>query len=134
VIRPEISRTYHFGTEGGASLNQFGNMMKHVILNDEPVNWEAEDLSYLESPVYERDYEALVMGSQLASTLAEALKLLETGNVRLGYEDFAEFHRYAGSLRIMDDEKAMIPRTAYKGIVETRPEGDNLLFLYPKHG
>jgi len=31
----------------------------------------------------------------------------------------------------MDDEKAMVPRTAYKGVVETRPHGNHILFLTP---
>ena len=31
----------------------------------------------------------------------------------------------------MSDEKAGIPRTAYRGVVEIRPHGDFFLFLTP---
>ncbi len=135
MIRPEISRTYHFGKEGGASANQFGKIIERVKLNTQPVRWEEEDLSYLEPTAYERQYRTLVMGSKAASSLDEALKLCKSGsNVRLGYKDFDAFKDLAKALGIMDDEKAMVPRTAYRGIVETRPYEDNLLFLYPTNG
>lgn len=69
------------------------------------------------------------------STLEEALKAIKMENVRLAYKSFKEFAFLAKKVKIMDDEKAMIPRTAYMGVVETRPvdnnDGHHLLFLTP---
>ena len=134
VIRPEISRTYHFGRQGGASHNQFGRLLESVKLNDQPVNWQEKDLSYLQEYIYKENYLALVANSQLAKNVDDAIELTKDGNVRLEYVDYPDFKFMADELRIMDDEKAMVPRTAYHGIVETRPHGNNLLFLVPKNG
>lgn len=131
VIRPEVSRTYHFGRKGGASSDQFGIILQENKLNTEPVRWEDENLLYLEPSTYEKEYEALLMKSVHASSLQEALELCTNRNTRLSYQNYAEFQEFARVLGIMQDEKAMIPRTAYKGIVETRPYGENILFLYP---
>jgi alpha-1,3-mannosyl-glycoprotein beta-1,2-N-acetylglucosaminyltransferase len=135
VIRPEVSRTYHFGTKGGASNNQFGNLLSGVKLNTEMVDWMAEDLSYLEGESYKRQYGQLLKDSKSVLTLQEALKAIKMENVRLAYKNFKEFAFLAKQVKIMDDEKAMIPRTAYMGVVETRPvdnnDGHHLLFLTP---
>ena len=134
IIRPEISRTYHFGRKGGASKNQFGTILESVKLNEQPIHWQQQDLSYLEEYIYKENYLALVANSQQATSLKDAIELVKDGNVKLDYEDYNDFKSIAKELRIMDDEKAMVPRTAYHGIVETRPHGDYLLFLTPKNG
>jgi alpha-1,3-mannosyl-glycoprotein beta-1,2-N-acetylglucosaminyltransferase len=136
VIRPEVSRTYHFGRKGGASANQFGSILEMVKLNQHNIDWQSQNLSYLQSHLYEEQYLAMVNESRLASTLEEAQGLLQKGssNVRLEYIDYKGFKALAKRLRIMDDEKAMVPRTAYKGIVEVRPHGDGILFLTPQSG
>lgn len=133
VIRPEISRTYHFGTEGGVSGNQFGSILEQVKLDEKPIRWEMEDLSYLENSLYKTQYIELVTNSKLATTLDEAEQMSKTGNVRIEYDSYTQFRIFAKKIGIMDDEKAKVPRTAYNGIVETR-RGNNLLFLIPKGG
>jgi alpha-1,3-mannosyl-glycoprotein beta-1,2-N-acetylglucosaminyltransferase len=135
VIRPEVSRTYHFGRKGGASSDQFGRILNSVKLNTHIVDWQKHDLSYLKNDAFQGQYLELVNKSTLASTLSEAQDLLEAGNVRLEYDSFHDFRLLASSLRIMDDEKAMVPRTAYQGIVECRPyDGRYILFLVPRGG
>ena len=47
-LRPEVSRTFTFGEESGASGGQYYNeYLGNIKLNDVPVDWAAEDLSYL---------------------------------------------------------------------------------------
>lgn len=46
----------------------------------------------------------------------------------LVYKDFAQFQSYARALGIMDDEKAGVPRTSYKGVVYIWKE-DRRVFL-----
>lgn len=133
VIRPEVSRTYHFGSEGGTSGNQFGAILERVNLNEKDIQWNMEDLSYLDNSLYENQYTKLVMSSKLVNTIEEAKHMSEAFNVRIEYGSFSDFSRFARELGIMDDEKVFVPRTAYKGIVEVR-QGTSLLFLTPKGG
>lgn len=135
VIRPEVSRTYHFGRKGGASANQFGKILEAVKLDTTTVDWQHHDLSYLLNDAFHDQYTTLVENSRLVSSLEEAKTLLKSGNVRWEYDSFHDFQELARSLGIMDDEKAMVPRTAYQGIVECRPfGGSNILFLTPLGG
>jgi alpha-1,3-mannosyl-glycoprotein beta-1,2-N-acetylglucosaminyltransferase len=133
VIRPEVSRTYHFGFEGGASGNQFGNIIELNKLNDQPVRWELEDLSYLEHSSYESQYTKVVMSSKLLNSIDDLNHELPDSNVRIEYDGYYEFKSLAVQLGIMEDEKDLVPRTAYRGIVEVR-KGSSLLFLTPKGG
>ena len=129
VLRPEASRTHHFGTKGGASANQFGSMLERNNLNSQKVQWDTVDLSYLESSSYEEQYLKIVSNSKLVHSIDEAKQVSQ--DVRMEYEGFSHFSRLAAQLGIMKDEKAMVPRTAYRGIVEVR-EDSRILFLTPK--
>ena len=73
----------------------------------------------------------MISTAQLAKDLKTALKSCKSRDTRLEYTLFAQFKVFAQSLHIMNDEKAGIPRTAYRGVVETRPYGDFILFLTP---
>lgn len=131
VIRPEASRSYHFGTKGGASANQFGSMLERNNLNSQSVQWDTEDLSYLENSLYEKKYMKLVLDSKLVHSIEEAKHASQ--DIRMEYDSISHFSRLATQFGIMNDEKAMVPRTAYRGIVEVR-QGSSLLYLTPKGG
>ena len=143
ILRPEISRTYHFGTSGGASSNQFGTQLSQVFLNDVMVDWttlsggndEHNGLWYLQSPTeYDGQYWSLIEGALLLHDVTEVYDQVQDRDVRWEYNSMAEFQSIVHQLKIplMDDEKAGIYRTAYKGIVETRPLGtDHFLFITP---
>lgn len=134
VIRPEVSRTYHFGFEGGASLNQFGTHLSDILLNSEPVDWAAIQPSLaktLSMDQFDRDYGHVVAKAKLAPDLTTALEWAQTQSVRLEYVTFPDFQTMAKGLKLMDDEKAGVPRTAYRGIVEIRPHGEHFIFLTP---
>lgn len=51
VIRPEVSRTYHFGVRGTSS-GQYSIFLEKIKLNDQPVAFDQMDLSYLEGDRY----------------------------------------------------------------------------------
>ena len=152
VIRPEVSRTFHFGSRGGASSNQYGSHLEDVLLYNgggdsdgnhggTGVDWSNEDLSYLENDAFrDQYYTQVVLNSTFVSDSSvgniPTLLLgneLKSGNVRIEYKDWNHFVSLAKRLKIMDNEKAGVPRTAYNGIVELRPHGagGNLLFLTP---
>lgn len=134
VLRPEVSRTFHFGTRGGASSNQFGNRLSSIKLNTEAVDWNArhEQLATtLEEHTYNTAYLQQIEAATPAVSLKSSLNACATSNVRLEYTSWRQFQSFARQLSLMDDEKATIPRTGYKGVVETRPTGNNILFLIP---
>ena len=131
MIRPEISRTFHFGVKGGASGNQFGQRLSQILLNPTVIDWDRQDLSYLQVDNYNKDYLNMILSAQPASSYEEAMQLVQTSNVRLEYTNFEQFQGFAERLGLMQDEKASILRTAYYRVVETRPHGNNILFLIP---
>lgn len=132
ILRPEISRTFHFGVKGGASGNQFGDRLNSILLNQTPVDWKRKELyKNLELHQYNTAYLKMIEAAQLETSLEKALQVAKQRDARIEYRNFKEFKRYAHALKLMDDEKAGIPRTAYKGIVETRPYGEHILFLTP---
>ena len=143
ILHPEISRTYHFGTSGGASSNQFGTQLSKVFLNDVKVDWttisdgnnELILAHYLQNQMnYDRQYWKLIEGAVLLQDTTEVYNQARDSDVRLEYQSIDEFKSIVHQLKVplMDDEKAGIYRTAYKGIVETRPLGDDhFLFITP---
>lgn len=131
-IRPEITRTFHFGAKGGASGNQFGGNLNRVMLNTAPIEWKSEDLSYLEPEKFDNDYAHQVASAKLVHSRNEALEQVNSGNnARIEYKGIDGFRNVARQFNLMTDEKAGIFRTAYKGVVETRPNGGNFVYLTP---
>lgn len=144
VIRPEVSRTWHFGNQGGTSNNQFGQSLQDIALNSIPVDWNQQNLSYLQSEQsFDTVYWQLITSAQtvpnvddlfhrLDTAAAESNEIMEpptnkknkqttTMVFRLEYRNQQpEFEFLARKLGLFTDEKAGIPRTAYKGVVETR--------------
>ena len=47
-IRPEVCRTFNFGSQGGVSGGQYYEThLKDIKLNKEKIQWTEQDLSYL---------------------------------------------------------------------------------------
>jgi alpha-1,3-mannosyl-glycoprotein beta-1,2-N-acetylglucosaminyltransferase len=74
----------------------------------------------------------MVRHSRRAPSIEEGLEIISSGtsNVVVPYAGFADFQDMARQLGLMDDEKAGVPRTGYKGVVESR-KNDHFLFLAP---
>lgn len=84
--------------------------------------------------MFERTYQHLAQTATLATSVQDALIKSKKMHVKLEYVSQSHFAVLARQLHLMSDEKAGVPRTAYKGIVETRPHGtDKLLFLVPRN-
>uniref|UniRef100_A0A7S1UY43 alpha-1,3-mannosyl-glycoprotein 2-beta-N-acetylglucosaminyltransferase n=1 Tax=Grammatophora oceanica TaxID=210454 RepID=A0A7S1UY43_9STRA len=139
ILRPEVSRTFHFGSKGGASGNQYGGHLLEIELEEDVVDFSKFDLEYeLKEETFNQEYwelvgeqSELVTADDHEDLITKAKEAAKEGNVRIEYTSQHQFARFARSLHLMDDEKAGIPRTAYKGIVETRPHGNHFLFLTP---
>jgi len=139
-IRPEVSRTFHFGRVG-VSNSEFGSFLEGIRLSDHFVKFSDLDLSYLSLRRWDKEYLAAVARSKLVS-LQDLVGLMREGDeaaaglgvatgplgdgLRVQYASFQEFERIAAVLRIMDNIKANVPRTAYHGIVSTWIGGSRL--------
>lgn len=133
-LRPEVSRTFHFGTKGGASGNQFGELLSKIALNHVKVDWSRQDLTHLYPSAFDREYWDLISTAKVETEVNVAKEESKFHNIRIEYANFAAFKKLAQLLDLMDDEKAGVPRTAYKGVVELRPHGHHILFLTPPLG
>ena len=51
ILRPEISRTFHFGQKGGTSGNIYSSYLDSIQLNVADVDWAQEDVGYLKRDV-----------------------------------------------------------------------------------
>lgn len=115
-IRPEIGRTYTFGEVGTSQGQFFEQYLKDMQLNSEDIDWDEEDLSYLEKENYDNFvFEELKQATILPT--ASALEGHPIGHYLFFYTDFKDFQAYANFFRVMSDEKAGIARTSYEGIV-----------------
>lgn len=134
VIRPEVSRTYHFGNIHGVSQNDVEHNLNQILLNRDDVQWEKEDLSYLKPAWFAESYWSRVSNAKPVSTEADAKYYIAHSDVRLVYTSFVHFKSLAFNFDIMADEKAGIVRTGYEGVVEVRyGKGEFILFLTPPY-
>jgi hypothetical protein len=135
VLRPEISRTFHIGVKGGASGSQFGDFHSRILLNPNAVQWSQEDFSHLQLDHYDREYWSMLQSARRVESVEDARVRVTEGHVRLEYTSYLQFRKLARKLQLMEDRgqnnDGGIPRTAYNGVVETRPFGDHILFLTP---
>ncbi|KAL7505395.1 hypothetical protein ACHAWX_000609 [Stephanocyclus meneghinianus] len=129
VLRPEISRSFHFGNVKGASPSDAALKLSKIQLDEINVHWEEEDLSYLDAVTFAQRYWDRVTHAAIVKTDVDAKKLVAHKDVRVQYSDWKQFKSFAASFGIMQDEKAGVPRTAYEGIVEIRYGGGNF-FIY----
>ena len=90
-------------------------------MNVKPVNWEAQDLSYLLEENYTPAFLEKVYGLPLVTVdeLHSKVDVLDHQEYRIEYTSEASFKPIAKKLGIMDDIKSGVPRTAYQGIVTT---------------
>ena len=157
-IHPEISRTFHYG-KMGVSASQYQNQyLDHIQLNTQYVPFGTLDLSYLEEKQWEDTYLTQVRNAEQVSReqfdqLVPNRQRLELplqhqagqttpGNSKaspihpikeykveyIGNRGFESVAHWAG---VMDNIKANVPRTAYKGIVSLWV-GEVKLHLVPR--
>ena len=140
IIRPEVCRTLHIGQKG-VSNAQYSKYLTSIKLNDAAVPFTTMDLSYLQLAKWDEIYLNQVRAATLLS-LDDArsgrglLTAKRTGKmeVRVVYGQFEgsgnSFSRLAEWAGAMDNVKAGVPRTAYKGIV-TVWKGEVRVHLVP---
>ena len=92
-------------------------------LNEEGVDWAGEDLSYLEPNVWSSEWEEAVAGATVVASLEEFAEKKCSGgsskeeSVKFLYGDLNTYPNVAHRFGYIDDAKAGVPRTAFKGTV-----------------
>ena len=134
IIRPEISRTFHFGQKGGTSGGQYSEYLDSIQINEANLDWGKLPLENLRKDVYDEKFEREVNDSTLVGDSNEMKSLLSSpgsGSLKIEYSSLDHFSRVARSLGVMDNVKAGVPRTAYKGVVQfPRIKGGNEDFVF----
>ena len=137
TIRPEICRTYHFGTKG-VSGGQYNSYLNDIALNEEFQPFTALNLDYLKENAWNNDkYMDKVKKSEIVTKqnfLKERDSILMKNShesLRIVYTSLdgrepTSFVSLAKWSKCMDNIKANVPRTAYKGVVSIWKEGVKL--------
>eukprot|EP01062_Namystynia_karyoxenos_P036888 TRINITY_DN26867_c0_g1_i1.p1 TRINITY_DN26867_c0_g1~~TRINITY_DN26867_c0_g1_i1.p1 ORF type:complete len:549 (+),score=123.34 TRINITY_DN26867_c0_g1_i1:210-1649(+) len=133
-IRPEVSRTVvNCGdSKATASRGAFCNHISKVVLPKEAVDWALHrKVDYLLADKYNRWFTDLVVEaenvtSQLGLHGAPAFPGPTGRELRLNYRTIKEFARIAQRFGLMQDEKAGVPRMAYRGCVSFRWKGSRV--------
>lgn len=122
TLRPEVCRTYTFGSAGTSNGEFFSRYLKPIQLNERPVRWTLEGAGHLVRSAYDPAFEREVLAAQ-AVTPEEARAggfqpgaavKLEYDGVEHGRGSYVDVARRLG---IMDNVKAGVPRGAYHGVV-----------------
>ena len=133
TIRPEVCRTFHFGTKG-VSNAQYSTYLNAIKLNKDFVKFGSMDLSYLQKNNWDHYYvdgvkrTKRIQMSEFDRTREKEVHVVYS-RISEGFEDgaFGVVARWSGA---MNNIKAMVPRTAYRGIVSIWKD-DKLVHLVP---
>ncbi len=126
ILRPEISRTLHFGTHG-VSNAQYSNYLNTMKLNDQFIEFTKLDHSYLLEENWDREYLNHVKQAKVV-TIHNYNQIIQANpniqEVKIYYNSLDENSWEEDSYRkmsewsgVMNNVKAGVPRTAYKSIV-----------------
>eukprot|EP00316_Scyphosphaera_apsteinii_P004131 CAMPEP_0119305396 /NCGR_PEP_ID=MMETSP1333-20130426/6410_1 /TAXON_ID=418940 /ORGANISM="Scyphosphaera apsteinii, Strain RCC1455" /LENGTH=500 /DNA_ID=CAMNT_0007308479 /DNA_START=187 /DNA_END=1689 /DNA_ORIENTATION=- len=130
-IRPEMSRTSTFGQTGTSKSQFYTKYLARIQLGSIPVQWSARNVSFLIKSEYDAAFARQLAAAPIVS-LHEAKKVGQAGAVRVLYANKKELAGFCSQLGIMDDLKAGVPRTAYRGVITLRING-RLVFLAPSY-
>lgn len=130
TLRPEICRSFHVSSSKGTSQNQYGEFLARTqIYAGPPVDFIGRRhtlLADLAMEAYDADFVAkLQAAAPMAALPIDYKHRLDTlpSAIRLEYSTVEDrgrpdsFPAIARKLGIMDNVKAGVPRTAYRGVV-----------------
>lgn len=123
-IRPEIPRVGMSKNEAkkGVSQGQFlDKFLKLIVMNQVEYDWSKVNTDYLVKENYDKMFLSDVYNRTVKLSFNDFKKAPprnKTTKILLTYSTKKEFLNYANHFGIMNDFKAGVPRTAYKGIVQ----------------
>ncbi|KAK1324901.1 Alpha-1,3-mannosyl-glycoprotein 2-beta-N-acetylglucosaminyltransferase [Acorus calamus] len=115
----------------GSSMGQFFNQyLRPIKMNDVRVDWNSMDLSYLKADKFPKHFAKMVSDAKPVYGFDAVRKSYNIdGDVRIQYNDQADFERISRQFGIFEEWKDGILRTAYKGVVLFRYQGSRCIFL-----
>ena len=119
VVRPVVCRTFHVKSTRGTSGGQYSHFLSDIVLSQ-----SAETVFDVDDVRSSAAADARLFAKLEAAPrvdLGEVLAGSARGTVRVEYDgSFAAYAALARRLGAMDNEKAGVPRGAYRGVVELR--------------
>ncbi|XP_050398754.1 alpha-1,3-mannosyl-glycoprotein 2-beta-N-acetylglucosaminyltransferase [Patella vulgata] len=132
-IRPEICRTSTFGKKGVSNGLFYEKHLKYIKLNEKSVPFTKIDLSYLKKETYDKNFVKKVYDAPLMTVTEVVLAAKpELPAARVQYNNKNDFKAAAKKLGIMDDYKAGVPRSAYRGVVSFVFRGRRIYLAPPQ--
>jgi alpha-1,3-mannosyl-glycoprotein beta-1,2-N-acetylglucosaminyltransferase len=132
-LRPEVCRTLHIG-QRGVSNAQYSTYLTSTLLNSDFVPFTTMDLGYLQKDRWEREFLEQVRAATPLSIADAKSSKSQSRDIRVAYDSlegggssFAVLAAWAGA---MNNVKAGVPRTAFRGIVSLW-RGDTKVHLVP---
>ncbi|KAK4293579.1 hypothetical protein Pmani_033734 [Petrolisthes manimaculis] len=117
-IRPEVSRTRTFGKKGVSNGLFYEKHLKQIHLSNIYTPFTKLNLTYLIKDQYDLAFQRSVQASQVVSIGdVKAGRLNKSISYRLIYHTKDNFKKITKSLGLMDDFRAGVPRTGYKGVI-----------------
>ena len=133
VDPPGGLRTYTFGAKGTSVGLFYGKFLATIELNREVVDWSRRDVSYLMKQSYDVQFARWLEDAKVVSGIEQAQRGGDAGgDVKILYADKAQLVTLCKRLGLMEDLKAGVPRTAYKGVILLRI-GGRRVFLAPSY-
>jgi len=132
-LRPEVSRTRTFGKKGVSNGLFFDKHLKHIQLNEKPVDFSKLDLTGLTQEAYDQAFKRRLQAAKVVSLQEVTAGRLEPSQeYRVVYRTKEDFKRAAKAMALMDDFKAGVPRGGYLGAVAFM-HGGARVFLAPSN-
>lgn len=128
-IRPELSRTHTFGERGASGGQFYKEHLEGNSMNEQPFDWEAQDLSYLSPAAYDNYLDNLIRGARRLNEVPSSWQSHANSTVMLLYDSMEQFVRIARNMHLMEDEKNGVPRTGYRQVVLFRVTGNVLVLV-----
>ncbi|KAG0458707.1 hypothetical protein HPP92_021835 [Vanilla planifolia] len=114
----------------GSSMGQFFHQyLEPIRLNDVKVHWKEMELDYLLEGNFLSYFTKMVAGVKPLGVDFVGKASSMDGDVRIKYNNQAEFEQIAHQFGIFSEWRDGIPRTAYKGVVVFRYHTSKRIFL-----
>lgn len=134
-VRPELSRTHTFGEQGASGGQFYKQFLEHNVMNEQPFDWETQDLTYLHKPRYDARFAAMLRDARRLDAVPSDWTPFANSTVVFRYSGAptdASFLALAHQLNVMTDHKWGVPRTAYQNVVLIRLSGNVVVLLAPE--
>lgn len=131
-VSPEVSRTFTYGQQGTSTGQFYSKYLGKIELAGTHIDWGSRDVHFLLKDNYDSKFQHEVDAATPVDLEAAISGGDGLGDAKVLYHDKQQFIAMCKRLGIMEDLKAGVPRTAYRGVVTIRSHGRRI-FLSPSY-